>query len=145
MVQIQILNKCLSEGTLDLIENYQLTDEYFTEYKDEYLFITEHYKKYGVMPDKTTVASKFTDFDFIDVTESDKYLIETIREEYLYSKSVPVLQKVAELLKTDANAAAEYMINAVRNLQPNYGEIGTDIISQARKRYDEFTERKRHS
>ena len=144
MVQLQILNKCLAEGNLDLIDNNELTAEHFTEYKDEYTFIKEHYEQYGVMPDKATVASKFTDFEFLDVAESDRYLIDTIREEYLFAKSVPIIQRAAELLNTDANAYIEYMKTAMADLEPNYGDVGIDIIANAKKRFNEFSERKRH-
>jgi replicative DNA helicase len=61
------------------------------------------------VPDKATFLSKF-DMELVDVTESDKYLIDTLKEEYLYYKSVPIIQQAAELLKTDSNLAAEYLV-----------------------------------
>ena len=142
MVAFQILNKVLSTGDNSLIENNLLDESYFVEYEEEYKFIQEHIKTYGNVPDKETFLSKFPKFDLIDVTESDRYLIETIREEHLYYNSVPVVQQVAKLLKTDANAAVEYMIHSMKDLQPNYQVEGTDIIAQARQRYEQFVERK---
>ena len=44
---------------------------------------------------------------------------------------MPVVQQIAELLKTDANAAAEYMISQMEKLQPNYSLNGVNIISDA--------------
>ena len=96
------------------------------------------------MPDKVTFLSKFPDVDLVEVTESDRYLVDTIREEYLYYKSVPVVQRIAELLKSDANAAAEYMIHAMKELEPNYRLSGTDIIAEASDRYEQFIERREH-
>lgn len=144
MVELQILCKCLATGTIDILEENQLTEEYFSGYKDERNFIVEHYKKYGNVPDRATFLSKFPDDDIVEVTESDTYLVDTIREQYLFERSVPIVQKIANLLKTDANAAAEYMIQATRELQPTYDFGGTDIIAEARKRYDEFVDRKEH-
>ena len=144
MVALQILNKILSTKDLSIIEDNLLTREYFVGYENEYDFLTDHVKKYGSVPDKETFLSKFPEIDLLDVTESDRYLVETIREEYLYYKSVPVVQKVAELLKTDANAAAEYMIHSMRDLQPNYQLGGTDIIADADERLEQFIERKQH-
>ena len=141
MVALQILFKCLTAGNIDIIEDNQLTTEYFTGYEDERDFIVNHYKQYGNTPDTATFLSKFPDIELIQVTESDRYLVETIREEYLYYKSVPVVQKIAELLKTDANAAAEYMIQATKELQPNYNLGGIDIIHDT-ERYSEFVERR---
>lgn len=142
MVALQILNKVLLTGDNSLIENNLLDESYFIEYEEEYRFIQNHIRTYGNVPDKETFLSQFPKFDLIDVTESDRYLIETIREEHLYYKSVPVVQQVAKLLKTDANAAAEYMIQSMKDLQPNYHVEGVDIISQAKERYDQFIEQK---
>ena len=142
MVALQILCKCLSVGNIDIIEDNQLSEEYFNGYEDERNFIVEHYKKYGNTPDTATFLSKFPDIDLVQVSESDRYLVETIREEYLYYKSVPIVQRIAELLKTDSNAAAEYMLQSVKELQPDYDLGGTDIIANAIKRYNEFVERK---
>lgn len=144
MVSLQILSKVLATKDLSIIENNLLTEDYFVGYENELNFILDHKKEYGVVPDKATFLAKFPEIELVDVAESDRYLVDTIREEYLYYKSVPVVQKVAELLKTDANAAAEYMIHAVKELQPNYRLGGIDIIAEANQRYDQFIERKEH-
>ena len=144
MVALQILNKVLSTKDFSIIENNLLTQEYFVGYELEFNFIQDHVKQYGSVPDKETFLSKFPEVDLLDVTESDRYLIDTIREEYLYYKSVPVVQKIAELLKSDANAAAEYMIHALKDLQPNYRLGGVDIIADADERLEQFIERKQH-
>lgn len=142
MVAWQILCKCLSQGNIDIIEDNQLTEEYFTGYEEERNFIVSHFKEYGNTPDKATFLSKFPELELVEVTESDRYLVETVREECLYYKAVPVVQEIAKLLKTDANAAAEYMIHATKELQPNYNLGGIDIVADAMTRYNEFIERK---
>lgn len=144
MVQLQVLNKVLSTSDNSIIEINNLTEEYFLEYKDEYEFIQDHLKQYGNIPDKATFLSQFPDFEILDVTESDRYLINKIREEYLYYKSVPIVQKIAELLTTDANAAAEYMVSQLPNLTPNYSNTAIDIIAEADERYRQFLARKEH-
>lgn len=141
MVALQILSKVLATKDTSIIENNNLTEDYFVEYEDEYNYIMQHKKEYGTVPDEPTFLSKF-DIDLVEVTETDRYLIDTIREEYLYYKSVPVVQKVASLLKEDANAAAEYMIHAVKDLHPDYGIGGTDIIHESEIRQHEWIERK---
>lgn len=144
MVALQILCKCMASGNIDIIEDNQLTEEYFTEYIDEFNFIVNHYKEYGNTPDTSTFLSKFPEDEILEVNESDRYLIDTVREEYLYYKSVPIVQHIAELLKTDANAAAEYMIHATKELNPNYNLGGIDIVADAITRYNEFIDRKEH-
>ena len=144
MIQLQILSKVLATGDFSIIENNLLTKDYFVGYEDEYEFLLQHKKDYGNVPDKATFLSRFPEIDLVEVTESDRYLVDTIREEYLYYKSVPVVQKVAELLKTDANAAAEYMVHAIKELQPEYRLGGVNIITDANERYEQFIERKQH-
>ena len=78
----------------------------------------------------------------MEVTESDQYLIDGIREQHLFEESVPIMKKISKLLQTDANAAAEYMMQAVKSLQPNYGLGGTDIVHAAGERFDQFVSRK---
>lgn len=144
MVALQIISKILATGDLSIVEDNLLTREYFVGYEEEYDFLLQHRKDYGNVPDRVTFLAKFPDIELVEVSESDRYLIDTIREEYLYYKSVPVVQRIAELLKTDANAAAEYMVHALKDLQPNYQLGGTDIIVDAEQRYEQFVERKNH-
>ena len=142
MVELQVINRVLQTQDISIIEDNQLTVDYFPEYSEEFEFITNHYKEYSNVPDKTTFLSNFSDFEFIEVSESEEYLVKTIREEYLYYKSVPVVQNIAKLLKTDANSAVEYMIESMKELQPDYGVGGIDIIKQAMKRYDAFIDKR---
>jgi len=142
MVALQIISRIIQTQDLSIVERNNLTVDYFPEYQDEFDFIISHYKEYGNVPDKLTFLSKFQDFEIVEVQESESYLVDTIREEYLYYKSVPVVQKVAELLKADSNAAAEYMIQAMKDLQPNYKIGGIDIIQQANERLVAYIDRR---
>lgn len=142
MVALQILCRVLQTQDISIIENNQLTVDYFFEYEEEYEYIINHYREYGNVPDKLTFLSTFTNFEIVEVTESEEYLINTIREEYLYRKSVPVVKHVAELMKVDSNQAVEYMLQATKDLQPNYKLDGVDIIHEAKKRLEAFRDRR---
>lgn len=141
MVQIQIINKILETKDYSIIERNLLDVSYFDGYETEYNFITNHYKQYKTVPDKTTFIEQFPKFDIIDVQESEQYLIDKIREEKLYRDSTPIVQKIADLLKTDSNKAVEYMISASANIKPNYNPIGVDIIQSVKDRYDEYIDK----
>ena len=142
MVQLQILNKVLQTADDSILEDNMLSVDYFLGFDAEYNFIQEHKERYGNVPDVETFKVKFPEFEFIEVHESDRYLLETIQEEYLYSKAVPVVQEAARLLQSDANASAEYLLTNMPNLQPNYHIGGIDIVASAEARYDEYVERK---
>lgn len=128
MVSLQILNKIISTKDISIITDNNLTIDYFLEYEDEYSFIKEHFDNYKNVPDTETFINKFPDFELLEVNESDRYLVDAIREEYLYSKSVPVIKKAAELLKSDSNEASRYLQSELVNLTPNYTTLYVDII-----------------
>lgn len=146
MVELQIISKVIESGDYSFLEDNFITEEYFagSGYEEEFEFIKEHYEKYKNVPDKATFLSKFQDIELVQVTESDQYLLETIREQWLFTQSKPVVQEIGRLLKTDANAAVNYMINAVKTLQPTYQITGVDLISQAQQRLDAYIDRKEH-
>jgi hypothetical protein len=45
----------------------------------------------------------------LDVLESDKYLLDTFNEEHLYAVTVPVINKLAEIIQTDSREAVAYL------------------------------------
>ena len=144
MVELQIISRVIETGEYEFFDNNLITREYFdgTGYEEEYDFIIDHYKRYGNIPDKATFLSTFPDIELVKVEESDKYLVDALREQFLYRRSVPIVQHIAELLKTDANEAADYMLYAVKELQPQYNLGGVDLISEGDKRLENFKERK---
>lgn len=144
MIQLQLISKILSSKSMNIVEDNLLDESYFTGYEAEFNFIKDHFKIYGNVPDTATFLAKFPGIELVEVTESDSYLVDAAREQLLYEQAVPAVQKIAELLKTDANAATEYMIMASKQLQPNYKIGGLDIVSQADERLNQFKERKVH-
>ena len=141
MVTLQIINKILATESLDIVEKNSLTDEYFVGYEEEFNFIVDHCREYGNVPDKATFVDKFNKFNFVDVAESDDYLLNTLYEEKLYYDSVRVVQEVAERLKTDSNDAVEYLQSQIENLQIKTTKKCTDIISQADERYQTYLDK----
>lgn len=134
MIQLQFISYVLSSKNYSIVSDNNITSDYFLEYEDEFNFIKDHYENYKNVPDVETFLNHFSDeegkptIELVEVTESERYLVETLREEYLYSKSVPVIKHAAELLKTDANAASQYLQSEIVNLSPNYTTPAVDII-----------------
>jgi replicative DNA helicase len=142
MISLQILNKILNTQDTSMLGRYALTEEYFAGYENEYNFIITHQENYGNVPDKATFLDKFPEFELIDVSESDEYLVNKIREENLYYKSVEVVQEVADRLKTDADDAVNYLLTQVETLKPSQVITGVDIISNAKQRLESHLNKK---
>lgn len=141
MVVLQSINKILKTGNFDIVLNNNLSKEMFLQYESEFEYIDNFYRQYGKVPDKETFLNQFPEFNLIEVTESDKYLIDKINEEYLYYKTVPVVQNVAEKLKSNSDEAVEYLLQEIPKLTSLQKTEGIDIIQQAEQRYNEYQEK----
>lgn len=141
MVVLQLINKIIETSNMKLITNNNLSREHFLGYENEFDFIQHHFEKYGKVPDKETFLSEFKDFDLLEVNESEKYLIDKLNEEWLYYKTVPVVQKVAELLKSNSDIAVEYLLSEIPNLKGLQHQESVDIIKQADKRLAVYEEK----
>lgn len=141
MVDLQILNKILSTKSFQLVLQHNLIEEHFLAYQKQFNFIKNHYIRYNSIPDIETFLNEFKDFELLEVRENDKYLIDKIQEEHLYYKTVPIIQKVAELITTDANIAVEYLLSKLNEIQPSQYCEGTNIIKEANVRLEEYNKK----
>jgi replicative DNA helicase len=141
MVVLQLINRILKTSDMSLVIDNNLTKEMFLGYGEEFDYIQQHYEKYNKVPDKETFLSEFQDFDLLDVTESNKYLLDKLNEEWLYYKTVPVVQKVAELLKSNSDEAVEYLLQEIPKLTSIQQNEGTDIIKNADVRLNTYKEK----
>ena len=137
LISVQVISKVIASKSYSLIEDNLLDETYFRGYEEEFNFIKNHHAEFGKVPDEISFLDKFPDFQLVEVEDSDRYLIDTIREQHLYLNFVPAFQKTAEILKTDANAAAEYMMNALKeDLQPSYSFSDTEIVATVGERVE---------
>ena len=141
MVVLQCINKIIQTSDYDIVLNNNLSKEMFLQYEDEFEYIDNFYKQYKKVPDKETFLNQFPDFNLIEVAESDKYLIDKINEEYLYFKTVPVVQNVAEKLKSNSDEAVEYLLQEIPKLTALQRTEGIDIIQKAEQRFNEYQEK----
>lgn len=142
MVQVQIINKILLSKSIDIVLDNDLTSDHFGDYQEEYNFIINHYKQYGNVPDVETFLEQFQSFDLIEVSESDAYLVDKINEDFQYRCLVPILNKAAEITKTNAVDAIEYLRASLSTMGVLNAECGIDIIANAHNRLEEYKKKK---
>lgn len=143
MAELQVINYILQSKSLDFVNRYNITEDYFTLYKDEFKFILEHYRKYSTVPDKETMATEFKDFEFINVGESEKYMAEKLQEAYIYAYIVPVIQESANILQTDSIEAVDFLnskINGIKKLTMT--KMGQDITKRANESWEDYLSRR---
>ena len=141
MVQLQILNKILDTRDSSIITLNGLTNDYFPEYKNEFLFIKEHLDKYGQVPDKSSFLAKFPDFTIINVNESDSYLLEQLYEDYNTRYLANAFNNVKNLIEqnklSDAMSAFKQSYDGLKSSV----SLSTIDITQDTSRYDDYASR----
>lgn len=145
MIEQSIICKLLEATDLEILHSNSITADMFLTCKDEINFILDHYRQYKQMPDKITFLSRFKDFQMLDVTESTEYLITKLKEAYVYTKLVPVIQNMADLAREDSLKAVEYIKAEIekltREVPVNANKDGYDIITNAKDRLAEYKKR----
>lgn len=143
MVSLQILNKVLKSKDPSIIINNDLTEKHFVGYEGYYNFIMDHYRRYGNVPDTSTFLEAFDDFELLEVSESDSYLVDKCQEEALYADMVPILQTCADMLTNQSSIdALDYLKSQISNMSPKCSSYGVDIIKQANLRYQAYIEKR---
>lgn len=143
MTELQVISRVLNQQSLAIIEDNNITDDYFITYPEEYQFIKQHKEQFGNVPDKETFLARFPNFQIIDVRETDEYLVDTFNEEHLYALTVPVINKTAELIQTDTRVAMQYLQAELPKLiMNNTRKIGNDIVKNSKDRLEEYENKK---
>lgn len=144
LVEESYICKLLEGGSLDTLKESGLRDEMFLTCKDQIQFIQKHEAEYKQLPDKMIFLQKFKDFQMLEVTESMDYLADRIKEQFLYTKLVPIVQEGGNLLREDSLKAYDYLRAALETLQKDNpvskNREGVDIISSAKDRFRDLEE-----
>ena len=141
MIQLQMLNRILQSKNTALITVNNLTDDYFSDYREEFNFIKNHLDQYGNVPDLETFLNRFTNFDVIDVKESDNYLIDALYDNKNQRELASVFNKVRSLIMSNkTDEAMKVYLDASQNIVKGVHLDSVDIISDT-SRYDRYLEK----
>lgn len=141
MVELQAICKCLQDKSTEWLDVYGIDHTYFDAFHNEFTFIADHAKQYGNVPDVETFLAKFTDFNYVAVSESTKYLVDSLKEEYFYRIEVEAVEKAATLLKDNSFDAFNYLQTFVSKTRPPESIKGVDIIHDADVRLEAYKEK----
>lgn len=141
MIQLQVLNKLLDSRDSSFLITNNITDEFFSDYVEEFRFIKNHLDTYNTIPDKATFLSSFPNFDIIVVNEPYDYLIDALYEDRNKRKLASIFNQIRELLnagKTE-DALNLYASSAEVAVQAKH-LTSVDIIKDV-SRYDDYVDR----
>lgn len=141
MIQLQFLNWLIQSGDYSLLVINNITDEFFSDYKDEFNFIKEHLDNYGCIPDKTTFLDKFPDFDLIEIHESSDYLIDALFEDKDKRFLATTFNKIRNLLNEGKTEDAMLLYSTASEEAVKARHLDSVDIIQDTSRYDDYLDR----
>ena len=142
MIQLQFLNYILDQKDFSAVRLNNLNIDYFSEYEKEYSFIEKHYDTYAKVPDKETFISYFPEFQFIQVNESIRYLLDSLQEDYVYRKAYKVFESVnKEMMEGDSRKGVELLLSKLPDLTSKLTFNAVDLLHDgADKRFEQYCE-----
>lgn len=140
MIQLQSLMAIISRKDDKLLTSFGV--EYYKNYEKEYLFIKNHYDKYNQILDMATFLSEFPDLSPIDVTESNDYICNKLYEEYVYNKSVDIINSSEKLFSEDAVKAKNYIIKELSSISKKPKTHKENSLKNIRQEMQAFLSKK---
>lgn len=141
MVQLQLLNYLLQTGDGSLLKVNNVDDTFFSEYPEEYQFIRDHMSNYGQVPDRLTFATKFDDFDWIEVNENPNYLIDELYRDRNKRTLAKVFNGVRDRINAgDVEGAMALFTSSSQDVLSSTHIDCVDILKDT-SRYDAYLER----
>lgn len=138
--QLQVLNYLVTSKDASLIVLNNLSDEYFSEYKNEFNFIKNHFETYGVIPDAETFFSNFK-VDRIVVNETPEYLIKALFDDHNTRKIIDVVNVIKpKLIGGQVEDAVKEIKDAMENMREGVSLQCVDLLRDT-SRYDAYVER----
>ena len=139
LTQLQILNLLLNKKDTSLLSI--LDSKQFSQYKNEFNFIFNHYKQYQQIPDIQSFLKVFPDFEVIQVTESKEYLLKTLNNEYNEEFLAKTFNNIRDLLlKGKTEDAMTVLSKAASKADSSKQFEALDILTDI-SRYDEYIDK----
>lgn len=145
MIEQSLICKVLDSPDTEILYGNGVQPEMFLTCGAEIRFILTHFEEYKQMPDKVTFLTEFKDFQMLEVTESTDYLIYKLKEAYLYTKLVPIIEDTAKQVKEDSVKGLDFLKDEIRKLEETTpvtkNKDGYDILANAKDRLKAYKER----
>ena len=141
MIQLQVLNKLLSSKDSSILLMNNITEEFFSDYVEEYRFICNHLNTYGSIPDTLTFLDSFPNFDIVEVQESFDYLIDRLYDDRNTRKLADIFNKVRELLMNGDIDSAMQLYTSSADVIVKAKHIEAVDLLRDTERYDAYVER----
>lgn len=130
MIQLQFLNYILNSKDFSIVTKNNINEDFFSEYKDEFKFIRDHYYNYNNVPDKASFLNEFPNFEIIKVEENTTYLLKKLYEDKNTNTLVNTFNSIKNLLlKNNLDEAMNVYLKMSDKLASNINLGCVDILN----------------
>ena len=141
MIQLQMLNRILDSRDASILRVNSIDSSFFSDFPTEFEFIKNHLDTYDKVPDKLTFASKFPQFDFIEVNEDANYLVDELYKDKNARHLAKIFNKVRDYINDGKiSEATSLYLNAAESMVSAKHISAVDILRD-KTRYDKYLER----
>ena len=141
MIQLQVLNWILATGNSFFIISNNLTEDFFSDYPEEFKYILEHINKYGNVPDLVTFLDTFPDFDVLEVNENSDYLLDKLYEDKNKRFLAKSFNTIRDLLNSGKVDEAMSYYTSTSNIAVEAKHVGCTDLLKDTSRYEAYLER----
>lgn len=141
MIQLQVLNWILATGNSFFIISNNLTEDFFSDYPEEFKYILEHINKYGNVPDLVTFLDTFPDFDVLEVNENSDYLLDKLYEDKNKRFLAKSFNTIRDLLNSGKVDEAMSYYTSTSNIAVEATHVGCTDLLKDTSRYEAYLER----
>jgi len=146
IIELQTINYIVKNKDLSILKNENISPLHFSNtYKDIISYIFDHEKKYGNVPDESTMLSHFGDeYTILEVQERPRYLVDKLKEFLAYVKFANDFANIKKQLdEGDIQGAFANLKTSVEENMKSFGaqgNLGLDIMKDT-SRFDEYEQR----
>ena len=145
MIQLQAINNILNNNNLEKYLNSNIEAKHLIGYEEEFQYIVDHYNQYNKVPDLATYLSKFPETDMIEVLEPTEYIINNLKEDYLYEQGVKLFTEAAKMLEQNSYEGLRHIaLQAEQLLTNTEDEEGININNMAEQKTQEIRNKMNH-
>ena len=98
MIEIQFINYILQTKDWNFVLENGIDESYFNSCSNQFKYISEYVNKYSQVPDIVTFFKTFPDFENIQVTDSDEYLLDELKYHRIETYSAKMFNQVRDIL-----------------------------------------------
>lgn len=98
MIEIQVINYILQSKDWNFVLDNGIDESYFNSCSNQFKFIQDYVNKYSQIPDIVTFFKTFPDFENIQITDSDAYLLDELKYHKIETYSAKMFNQVRDIL-----------------------------------------------